>query len=79
MSNKGVRLRVAQLVEPQTHMVKVPSSNPSGPVTGIRRSYISEAVIVESELFILGCQYQTVFAGLLQHYCATSVAGFLLP
>ncbi len=65
------------MVEPRTHEVKVQSSNPATPrepVTNIRQSYISEAVIVGctvysyvNEIFILGCQCQPVLAGLLQH------------
>ncbi len=47
LSNMGDR--VAQLVEPQTHEVKIPSSilaASGGPALNIRQSYISEVVIV---------------------------------
>ncbi len=66
------------LVERQTHVVKVPSSNPTATL-GARHKYppklhfrggdsgmhcLHSSV---NEMLILGCQYQLVLAGLLQH------------
>ena len=49
-------------------------SHPRGPSINVRRSYISDAIVigcaacrVAMQLSSLVCQYQPVFAGLLQH------------